>query len=70
MRISTKDLQVGQLIRLADGTKGEVLSIHRSRSFSWSITLKDHLGRIGPRRMNDAGSVEILDSLETHCPYC
>lgn len=71
MRISTKDIQVGDLIQLADGTRGEVIAIHRRPSlFRWTVDLKDYMGRVGPRWMNDAGSVQIVDSIKPHCPYC
>lgn len=71
MRISTDDVKVGDLIRLADGTRGEVLRISRNpRSFYWTVTMKDDIGRIGPHRMNSAGSVEVLDNLDIYCPYC
>lgn len=70
MRISTKDIKVGDLIRLSNGAKGEVISISSSRAFRKPVTLKDHLGRIRPHWVNDAGSVEIVDSITPHCPYC
>lgn len=70
MRISTKDIQVGDLIRLADGTRGEVLSINRRGSlFRWTMYLKDDIGRVGIHWLNDAGSVEKIDSLAIYNPY-
>ena len=70
MRISTKDIQVGDLVRFADWNKGEVINIHRVGAMSqWYITVKDEVGRIGHRRVNDAGSVEKIDTLETPNPF-
>lgn len=65
MRVSTTALRVGDRVRLADGTRGEIVAIHRRwPAFRWSVDLKDHMGRIGPRFMNDAGSVEIIDNID------
>ena len=71
MRISTKDIQVGDLIRLADGTRCEVLRIRRPSGamFRWTLTVKDDIGRIGPKFVNEAGSVEKIDSLAIYNPY-
>lgn len=70
MRISTKDIQVGDLIRLADGTRGEVLRISRHGAmFRWTLTMRDDIGRVGPHWVNDAGSVEKIDSLAIYNPY-
>ena len=72
MRISTKDIREGDLIRLSDGTRGEVVRINRipASAFRWAIYLKDDMGRVGPRFVNAAGSVETIESLRPHCPFC
>jgi hypothetical protein len=28
------------------------------------------MGRVGPRFVNAAGSVETIESLRPHCPFC
>jgi len=72
MKVSVKDIKVGDLVRMSDGTKGEVVRIHKPSfaMFRYSIYLKDEFGRVGPRWVNEAGSVQIVDSIKTPCPFC
>jgi len=71
MKISTKDVREGDLIRLSDGTKGEVVRIHKPSTamFRFAIYLKDEWERVGPHFVNEAGSVEIIDTIKTHNPF-
>ena len=71
MRISTKDIREGDLIRMSDGSKGEVVRINKMTPamFRYAIYLKDEFGRVGPHFVNDAGSVEIIDTIKTHNPF-
>lgn len=72
MRISTKDIREGDLVRLSDGTRGEVVRVNRmpASAFRWAIYLKDDMGRVGPRFVNAAGSVETIDTIKHSCPFC
>jgi hypothetical protein len=72
MKISTKDIKVGDLVRMSNGTRGEVVRINKPSAamFRFAIYLKDDMGRVGPHFVNEAGSVEIIDSIKTPCPFC
>ena len=72
MRISTKNIREGDLIRMSDGTRGEVVRINRipASAFRWAIYLKDDMERVGPHWVNAAGSVETIESIKTPCPFC
>jgi hypothetical protein len=72
MKISTKDIKEGDLIRFSDGTRGEVMRVNRipASAFRWAIYIKDGNDRVGPRWVNEAGSVEIVDSIIPPCPFC
>lgn len=72
MRIPVTDIREGDLIRLSDGTRGEVLKIN-DRDFAWfryCIYLQDDMGRIGPHFVNKSDSVDTLDTLKHSCPFC
>jgi hypothetical protein len=63
-----RDIVVGDLIRLPDGTRGEVTEINNA-GFMWVIYLRDDVGRVAIRRVAGSRPVERVETLVAPHPF-